>query len=283
MVTGGVLEAASIANYGAASSIGKPADASPANFVLNNATLRYTGAAAASTDRGLTVAGTNVTLESNADLGLSGQIAATGTPNVTKNGVGSLTFNNTAAQANNLGGGVIVAQGTVVFAGGASTSYSMNQIVAGVTGGSAASVNLISGELNVNQRVVLGDNANAGVLNQSGGVLTLNGGLYSSDDAPVIGKAAYGCLNVSGGSLKFNASRRETFIKASPTPASSIRPAARSKSPTPAIFMSAAMTATAGYGLLNITGGTFKMSAKEWAPPTAGDSFWESPAPPCST
>jgi autotransporter-associated beta strand protein len=266
MVTGGVLEAASIANYGAASSIGKPADASPANLVLNNATLRYIGTTAASTDRGLTVAGTNATLESNADLGLSGQIAATGTPNVTKNGVGTLTFNNAAAQANNLGGGVIVAQGKVVFAAGASTSYAMNQIVAGVTGGSAASVNLITGELNVNQRVALGDNTNAGILNQSGGVLTLNGGLYSSDDAPVIGKAAYGCLNVASGSLKFNGQAAGNLYQGVSNTGIINQTGGTIEIANACNYYVGGDDATAGYGLLNITGGDFKMSAEGVGP-----------------
>ena len=55
--TGGVLEVTKLANHGAASSFGATADASPANLLLNGATLRYIGTTAASTDRGFTVQG----------------------------------------------------------------------------------------------------------------------------------------------------------------------------------------------------------------------------------
>jgi fibronectin-binding autotransporter adhesin len=90
-VTNGVLEAAKLANHGVASSLGATADVSPANLVLSNATLRYIGTAAASTDRGFTVQG-NSAVQFAGNAAINGQISGDASSTLTVAGPGSLTL-----------------------------------------------------------------------------------------------------------------------------------------------------------------------------------------------
>jgi fibronectin-binding autotransporter adhesin len=101
VVTNGVLEAATIANVASANSLGK-SSAAPANLVLNNGTLRYTGTAAASTDRGFTVQG-NSTVQLDGNAGFTGQVVGDASSALTVTGPGTLNLGNTSASANSVG------------------------------------------------------------------------------------------------------------------------------------------------------------------------------------
>jgi autotransporter-associated beta strand protein/T5SS/PEP-CTERM-associated repeat protein len=89
--TGGVLEVTKLANHGAASSFGATADASPANLLLNGATLRYIGTTAASTDRGFTVQG-NSALQIAQNATFTGQISGAYSSTLNVSGPGLLTL-----------------------------------------------------------------------------------------------------------------------------------------------------------------------------------------------
>jgi autotransporter-associated beta strand protein/T5SS/PEP-CTERM-associated repeat protein len=84
---GGTITLNQIANSGSPSSIGA-ASADPANLVLGGATVVYTGPAA-TTDRGLTIAGTGTVLDHATDLTIGGPIVSTD-GNLVKKGTGKL-------------------------------------------------------------------------------------------------------------------------------------------------------------------------------------------------
>ena len=86
-ILGGTLEIDTLANGGVASNLGASSNAA-ANLVINNGTLRYTGAANASTDRNFTGVGT------------TGRIESSGTGTLTWNG----TMTTTAATTFTLAG-----------------------------------------------------------------------------------------------------------------------------------------------------------------------------------
>ena len=92
-VTNGKLIAKVIANASTASSIGAPTTTSPSNLVLDNATFQYSGAAAASTNRGITVAD-KVTIDSAQDLAFNGGLLLSTSLDVTLNtpGAGTITL-----------------------------------------------------------------------------------------------------------------------------------------------------------------------------------------------
>ncbi|RYD37048.1 MAG: hypothetical protein EOP87_04310, partial [Verrucomicrobiaceae bacterium] len=130
----GTVSVNSIANAGVVSSLGA-ASASPANLLLAGGSLIYTGVAAASTDRGFTLAAIDTTLAHNADLTVSGEIAATGSSNLIKAGTGNLTLS--GATAKTIG---TVNKGLRIHGGGVNFNGSGVNTIAGETwvGGTAA-------------------------------------------------------------------------------------------------------------------------------------------------
>ncbi|MBE1159678.1 autotransporter-associated beta strand repeat-containing protein [Dyella acidiphila] len=114
-MSGGTLNFNSVADGGQASAIGA-STADPSNLMLENGTLRYTGATA-STDRGFTLVngGTSRTIEvdGTSDLTFSGQVTSPDDAGFTKTGTGTLTLTNAT---NDFVGPVTVSGGTLAAA-----------------------------------------------------------------------------------------------------------------------------------------------------------------------
>jgi len=137
-VNGGKMIISAVADAGAPSSIGAYAGTDPSGLVLNNAYLRWLGSTNTTTNRGLTLAGVNDTIDiPSASIGLSVQGLITGTGNLVKIGAGTLnvqkslnTFKNTIVKAGILSLGDETANtngigtGTLTLDGGALTMYS---------------------------------------------------------------------------------------------------------------------------------------------------------------
>jgi autotransporter-associated beta strand protein len=324
-VTNAVLEIASLGVVANANPLGK-SSVDPANFVLDNSTLHYTGTAAVSTDRGMTLAGANVKFQMDGNASVSGNIV-TGTtvPNVEKTGVGALTLNDTVARTNTLGGLVLVSQGNLNFAGGTDTVYSMDILSLGVEGGSAVTVNQTSGTVSLpsasssyvmvgmdapatynmtggkltlaaNRMVYLGyadatttggtgimnvsgaseitaegfivgwsGTDNAGVLNQSGGTISLSGGARTTNAwSQTIGNNAYGCANISGGTLQYSAQTGgNAYIGAHNTGIMNITGGTFETVNSTNFYVGGDGTENPGYGLINVSGGSFKMRQED--------------------
>ncbi|HYG21151.1 MAG TPA: autotransporter-associated beta strand repeat-containing protein [Verrucomicrobiae bacterium] len=110
LVSGGTLAITTVAIAGSDSSIGR-AGSSPTNLVLINSTLRYDGSSA-STDRGATLDGTNVTihvLNESDNLTIGGTVP--GTAQLTKTGPGTLTL----GAANSYAGGTVISNGVLAL------------------------------------------------------------------------------------------------------------------------------------------------------------------------
>ena len=151
-LSGGTLAIGSVANGGAASSIGASSNDS-SNLVIENGTLRYTGASASS-DRGFTLVngGPSRTIEvdGTANLGFGGVVTSPDDAGFTKTGTGTLTLSNAANDfvgPVTVGGGIL-SVGTLSDAGapsgiGAGTGDSSNLVLQGggslqYTGGTTA-------------------------------------------------------------------------------------------------------------------------------------------------
>lgn len=97
-VSGSTLAFNSVANGGAASAIGASGNAS-ANLVIENGTLRYTGATA-STDRGFTLVNggpsRTIQVDGSTDLTFAGVVTSPDDAGFTKTGTGTLTLSNAA-------------------------------------------------------------------------------------------------------------------------------------------------------------------------------------------
>ncbi|WP_051885422.1 autotransporter-associated beta strand repeat-containing protein [Lysobacter antibioticus] len=140
-VSQGILSVASIANGGAASSIGASSAAS-SNLVLEGSTLRYTGGTTSS-DRGFTLAKSGAILGSGievtnaaANLGFSGLVTSTDGANFTKTGAGTLTLSNAGNDYTGItrvDGGTLsvttLANGGLVSSIGASSNASGNLVL----------------------------------------------------------------------------------------------------------------------------------------------------------
>ncbi|UPG96623.1 autotransporter-associated beta strand repeat-containing protein [Luteibacter aegosomatissinici] len=111
-VSGGTLAFNSVANGGAASALGA-STADAANLVLENGTLRYTGATA-STDRGFTLVNggpaRTIQVDGTTNLTFAGQVTSPDDAGFTKTGTGTLTLAN---GANDFVGPVVVTAGLV--------------------------------------------------------------------------------------------------------------------------------------------------------------------------
>jgi len=136
-VSGGTLLINSIANGGVASSIGASGNVS-SNLVLENGTLRYTGATASS-DRGLTLVNggpaRNIQVDGSANLAFGGVVTSPDDAGFNKTGTGTLTLSNAA---NDFVGIVTVGNGTLsvgTLADGGTAS--------GIGAGTSDSANLV--------------------------------------------------------------------------------------------------------------------------------------------
>ena len=139
VISGGQVNITNIANGGHISAIGS-SSSSANNLVLDGGTLSYGGAAAGSTDRGYSLTGNygaNATaiastvgsLDLQADLTISGQVAAATGSSFVKTGPGALTY--VGSVTNQLSGGndpgYQIISGTVIFDGSAGNQVNHNQ------------------------------------------------------------------------------------------------------------------------------------------------------------
>ncbi|MBZ9767076.1 autotransporter-associated beta strand repeat-containing protein [Mesorhizobium sp. CA6] len=171
-VSGATLAVNSIANGGVASGIGASSNAS-SNLVIENGTLRYTGATA-STDRGFTLVngGPSRTFEvTNAatNLTFSGQVTSPDDAGFTKTGAGTLTLTNAS---NDYVGATTIAGGTLA-------------VSALANGGQASGIGAAT-------------NASSNLVLQNGGTLSYIGGTTSSDRGFTLGTGG-GAIDVVAG------------------------------------------------------------------------------------
>ena len=165
-------------------------DVDPANLVLDNATLRYTGTAAATTNRGMTISGVS-TIQLGGDTTFSSsQIVGTACQSLTINGPGKMTLDSatiTMPDAAGLGELWLGDNATGVLNVNGTTAVTARGLLVGKTGGSEA--------------------GKGGAINQSGGTVTVfgdGGDPGSSFAGVVIGHSAYGSYKITGGELNLN-------------------------------------------------------------------------------
>jgi len=160
---GGITSVPTLSNGGSASPLGA-ASANPANLVLGDGTLDYTGPAT-TTDRGLTLDGSAVIRNTN-DLAISGAIAVS-TGRLYKTGAGNLTLSNPGANALSLAGrNAHVDEGTVTLSGGGTQTVSVGaELWVGSTVDVPANLVLNNTSLTVSSWIALGrGNGSSGTL-----------------------------------------------------------------------------------------------------------------------
>lgn len=111
IINGGTLEINTLANIGLNSSIGAPATNDPLYLQLTDSRLRYTGTTQQSTDRGITITGTDTieTVNSTGSVVLGSPAVGTGT--LVKTGAGKLIFNG----VNTYSGYTVIKEGAINF------------------------------------------------------------------------------------------------------------------------------------------------------------------------
>lgn len=135
-ISGGILNATSLANGGSPSSIGA-ASASPTNLVINNATFAYSGTPGVTANRGFNIANTNGTVDAETSFNLGGQVTVGGAANFIK--TGPATFGLTTVGNNEFAAGanpgILVLQGTLLLNGtaGPQTNHTVNDMWVGGT------------------------------------------------------------------------------------------------------------------------------------------------------
>jgi autotransporter-associated beta strand protein len=205
-VSNGTVIAKSIAYAGVASSIGAPATTSASNLVLDTSTLKYTGAAAASTNRGITLANA-VTIDTAQNLAINGPVVM-GTlagPNVTLNtpGAGTITF---GGQITSTGAVNKAGTGTLIYAAGSGVVSTIsnasgpayyiqngNVIISGAD--NSTQYNAVAGEISVGTTAANGGNYPVS--------LTINGGTVNVGTWQSIGRGntTTSTLTMNGGVL----------------------------------------------------------------------------------
>ncbi|MBN1588393.1 MAG: autotransporter-associated beta strand repeat-containing protein [Pirellulales bacterium] len=195
--TGGTIQFDSIANGSTACALGMASN-DAANLVVDGGTLFYSGTAAASTDRGMTLAG-NVTLMSSGDLTQSGDIAAPAT-NLTKLGAAKWKLAGPAGTQTPTTGYLNVNEGTMEFGGTNSTTYNIgSRIYAARYQGNTAEI-ILSGNsvTNAGERVYIGNGTSGDT-----GTDIADGTLTMTDSAVlnVTGSTTLGIWNYSDGTL----------------------------------------------------------------------------------
>lgn len=173
VLNGGSLSVTNLANGGSPSAIGASSSSST-NLVVDNATFSYGGAPVA-VNRGLTIAGTNSTLDAEGNLTLGGAVLSQfnvieGGSGLVKVGPAQLAL--TAVGANQFGNsfspGAQVQQGTLLLDGsaGGQTNHTVNEMWVGSTPSYGAALILTNTTLNVDSWLGLG-RINGGINNTS--------------------------------------------------------------------------------------------------------------------
>ncbi len=111
IINGGALEINTLANIGLNSSIGAAASTDPLYLQLTDSRLRYAGTTQQSTDRGITITGTDTieTANSAGSIVLGSPVAGTG--KLVKTGAGKLIFNG----VNTYSGYTVIKEGAINF------------------------------------------------------------------------------------------------------------------------------------------------------------------------
>ena len=147
---GGITSVPTLSNGGSASPLGA-APANPANLVLGDGTLDYTGPST-TTDRSLTLDG-GAGIRNTNDLTLSG-IIATSTGRLVKTGAGNLILTNTGSSALGQNGRVSrVDEGTLTLNGG---TYTIGELWTGTTVDVPSNVVLNNATLTMNTWIAIG-------------------------------------------------------------------------------------------------------------------------------
>jgi autotransporter-associated beta strand protein len=209
MIQNGTLVVSNLANGGLPSAIGA-SSASAANLVIGNGTLSYAGPAVA-VNRGFSVTGTNSTINTVANLSLSGPVAPGASGRFQKSGAGLLTY--TGSGSNLLSGainpGLHVMEGPMLISGtgAGQTNRVQNDAWFGGTPTSGAAMVLTNTTLIVDGWIGLG-RGNGTVGNVS--TLTLNNSLLRSGnfsvgfDNGIAGNSATQAVTLSGTSMVYN-------------------------------------------------------------------------------
>lgn len=159
IVSGGTVTVANLANGGSPSAIGA-ASANPANLVLANGTLSYTGPATA-INRGYSVQNTNSVLDLQSDLEISGPVSTLTASSFRKTGPGSFIYSGGGSNllaGNGSAAGYQVVAGAATFNGsnGGQTNRIQNDLWVGGTPASGASLVLTNTTLLVDAWLGLG-------------------------------------------------------------------------------------------------------------------------------
>jgi autotransporter-associated beta strand protein len=268
ILNGGVLQITSLGNVATANPLGK-SSADPANLVLNAGTLRYTGAAGGSTDRGFTVAG-NVTVQTDNDATFAGKIVGNTGSTLTINGAGkaTLAYPDTS-MPNNVTIGSATAGTAVIANGTLALNDSADQGNLWLGDGATGVLN-VGGTAQVEARTLLvgkAGGADAGVggaIHQSSGTVNVMGDGVNSVDlsfkGEVLGHSAYGYYQISGGELNMNVLPRSgynPFLIGLNAPAVFDQSGGTVNNPA----TSNILLGVYGPAAMNITGGVFRMSA----------------------
>jgi fibronectin-binding autotransporter adhesin len=183
-LSGGILSIDSIANGGLPSELGA-ASSAPSNLVFAGGTLLYSGAASASTDRGMSVSSpysATISVANGVSLSLNGVIAGSGAFSVSGNGTIVLAGNNTFT-------------GKTSVTSGALSVLTLNKVTAGATSSS-----LGAPTTTLNGTIDLGSLSNAGTLIVTGSAQTTDRliNLAGTTGGGVLDQSGSGTLLLTG-------------------------------------------------------------------------------------
>lgn len=207
-VNGGVLEVAQLDNGGAGSGIGA-ASSDPANLLIGNATLRYTGANGSS-DRGATFNGTNGILDitnSATTLTLSGTLTGGGT--LTKIGAGTVIVSGVNSHgASTAAAGTLQVNSTNLAIGSGPVNFTGGTLRMNVSGQPtfANALNVLATSTLIsaggNNNIIQGPWSGAGLLNLdiASGTFTINGNMTTNFTGTILMSASSaGFFRLNGG------------------------------------------------------------------------------------
>jgi autotransporter-associated beta strand protein len=270
VLNAGTLNVASLANGGSPSAIGS-SSANPTNLVLAGGTLGYSGPVV-SINRGYAADNTNRTVDisSATSLTLSGPVTAASGSGFTVAGSGQLAYANSGLNTLSDILGYNVDEGTVVFGNtgtddisGSLDVGSSNSVPAVLDITNAVTVNLLTGgDFDVADSHANGT-TNVGIVNQSGGILTVLSGYQTWIGNNTNGVATY---NLSGGT--FDANNWVAIGRANGTGTFNLSGSGalnivNGNGGNLDIGTSAGIGGDVGTGILNQTGGTLTNTASE--------------------
>jgi autotransporter-associated beta strand protein len=164
-INNGTLVIGNLNNAGFPSSIGASTSTNSSNIVFNNAKLRYIYSNDITTDRGLTLSGTNDTIDmatAGKTITLSGIIAGTG--KLVKTGPGNLYITN---NSNSFSGGTIIKQGNISINDPISTISMLGSGSVTFEGGTLSMGNVTSGWTDANMNFIVPEGY-SGTINTDG-------------------------------------------------------------------------------------------------------------------